>query len=88
MICKKCYVSGMVQGVFFRDTTRKQANLLGINGHAYNLADGRVEVFMCGTHEQLQVMEDWLWEGSSGSSVTDVKCHTINSATPQRFTIG
>ena len=88
MICRKCTVSGRVQGVFYRQTTRKQAQLLGITGHAFNLADGSVEVFMCGTKEQLDTMQDWLWEGSKASSVTEVKCHTINSAIPQTFVTG
>lgn len=88
MICRKCIVSGRVQGVFYRNTAKTQADLLGINGHAFNKEDGTVEVFMCGTEEQLKTMEDWLWEGSHDSKVNTVKCHTINSAIPQKFVIG
>jgi len=87
MICQKCYVSGIVQGVFFRDTVQKQAKSLSINGHVCNMPNGTVEVFMCGSKQQLKTMEDWLWEGSSHSDVTGVKCHSINAAIPQQFVI-
>lgn len=44
-------VSGRVQGVFFRASTRDEALRLGLRGHARNLPDGRVEVMVSGdTH--------------------------------------
>ena len=44
MICKRCVVSGRVQGVYYRGSTARVAASLGVTGHAVNLADGRVEV--------------------------------------------
>ena len=41
-------VTGRVQGVFFRASTREQAQHLGLRGHAKNLADGSVEVLAAG----------------------------------------
>ena len=38
------FVSGLVQGVFFRDSTRQKAQELGITGWVRNLIDGRVEI--------------------------------------------
>ena len=44
MICKKCLVSGRVQGVFYRGSAAQRARELGVRGYARNLPDGRVEV--------------------------------------------
>ena len=53
-------VHGRVQGVFFRDSTRREAQRLGINGHAVNLADGTVEVLAAGPADALAELERWL----------------------------
>ena len=42
--CVRCIVSGKVQGVFFRDSTRDQASRLNIKGHAKNLSNGSVSM--------------------------------------------
>jgi len=44
LIARRCLVSGRVQGVFYRASTRARAESLGVTGHARNLRDGRVEV--------------------------------------------
>ena len=44
MICRRSFVSGRVQGVFYRATCVRKAQSLGVTGFARNLADGRVEV--------------------------------------------
>jgi acylphosphatase len=48
MTCRQFKVSGRVQGVFFRVSTRDVAVPLNITGHAINLPDGSVEVLACG----------------------------------------
>jgi len=72
MICKKCLVSGRVQGVFYRATAARRAQDLGVSGHARNLADGRVEVLACGEDTAVSAFVNWLWIGSSASRVTSV----------------
>lgn len=76
-VCKKCFVSGRVQGVFYRDTTRQQAVKLGLTGYAKNLLDGRVEVLMCGDETSVEKLANWLWTGSDYSSVSGVQCSDI-----------
>jgi len=88
MICKKCIISGRVQGVFYRETTRRQAVATGVQGHAINLPDGRVEVLLCGSALQVEQMSQWLWEGSTFSSVSDVRCSIINGQTADGFITG
>ncbi len=65
-------VSGRVQGVFFRASTRRQAIGLGLGGHAKNLGDGRVEVLASGDADALVVLEQWLWQGPPAANVEQV----------------
>jgi acylphosphatase len=73
VICKKCLVSGRVQGVFYRGATAQRARELGIRGHARNLPDGRVEVLACGDEAAVETFVSWLWTGSSASKVSGVE---------------
>lgn len=77
-ICKRCFVSGRVQGVFYRDTTRQQAEKFQLIGYAKNLTDGRVEVVMCGSETSVEKLCEWLWTGSEYSSVSNVYCQEID----------
>lgn len=72
-ICKRCFVSGRVQGVFYRATAVSKARELGVDGFARNLADGRVEVLVCGEAPAVEHFSRWLWTGSTASRVTDVR---------------
>jgi len=65
-------VHGRVQGVWFRDSTRREAERLEISGHAINLPDGNVEVLACGTPEALAELEAWLHSGPPLAQVTQV----------------
>jgi acylphosphatase len=65
-------VSGRVQGVFYRASTRNEAHRLGIAGSARNLDDGRVEVIASGSDEALAELERWLWQGPSSARVENV----------------
>ncbi len=69
MDCARFLVSGRVQGVFFRASTREQALRLGLTGKAVNLDDGRVEVVACGTPEALDALAVWLRRGPPAARV-------------------
>lgn len=71
--CKRCFVAGRVQGVFYRGTAQRRARELGIRGYARNLPDGRVEVVACGEDAAVQTFVSWLWTGSTASKVTAVE---------------
>lgn len=77
-ICKQCFISGRVQGVFYRDTTRQQAEKLQLTGYAKNLPDGRVEVVACGLEANVEQLCKWLWTGSEYSSISNVDCQKID----------
>jgi acylphosphatase len=65
-------VTGHVQGVFFRDSTKRVADSLGLVGHAINLDDGSVEVMACGDEAAIETLQAWLCEGPPLASVTAV----------------
>lgn len=67
------YVSGDVQGVFFRDATEKKARELGLTGWVSNLPDGRVEALFEGPRERVDEMVEWCEHGSSRATVEDVE---------------
>lgn len=57
------FISGRVQGVFFREKTRKIAEKLGVRGWVKNLLDGRVEAVLEGDKEKLDEMVSWAKKG-------------------------
>lgn len=67
------YVTGKVQGVFFRHHTLLEAKKLGLTGWVKNLFDGRVEALFEGEAELLNKMLGWCQKGTPGSYVTDVE---------------
>jgi len=72
--CKRVHaiVHGRVQGVYFREYTRRKAEELGLNGWVRNLPDRTVETVFEGEEEQVGVMTRWLNTGSPYSEVTAV----------------
>jgi len=66
------FVSGTVQGVFFRATTREEARERGVDGWVRNLDDGRVEAVFEGPPEAVDAMVDFCHEGSDAARVEDV----------------
>lgn len=73
MLCRRCLVSGRVQGVFYRATAQERARELGLLGYARNLADGRVEVLACGDQASVDAFVEWLWTGATAAKVTAVE---------------
>jgi acylphosphatase len=86
MICRRSWVSGKVQGVFYRATCVRKATSMGLRGFARNLADGRVEVLACGDAEAVEAFVAWLWEGSPASRVTAVVTEPADAMEAQRWT--
>ena len=66
-------VEGRVQGVWFRDSTRTQANNLGVNGWVRNRSDGSVEVLAEGSEDGVEKLIDWCHEGPSYARVDRVE---------------
>ncbi|AHG03861.1 acylphosphatase [Halobacterium sp. DL1] len=67
------FVSGTVQGVYYRATTREQAGEHGVDGWVRNLEDGRVEAVFEGPEDAVEAMVDWCHEGSPAAHVEDIE---------------
>ena len=67
------FVSGRVQGVFFRANTRDKANELGVKGWVRNLPDGRVEVVAEGKKPALERLIEFCRKGPEGAKVENIQ---------------
>ena len=65
-------IHGKVQGVFFRDATRKKARDLNVHGWVRNNPDGTVEILCQGNPENIQNLIDWCYKGPSSAEVSRV----------------
>jgi acylphosphatase len=67
------FVSGLVQGVFFRQKAKRQAESLGVMGWVRNLDDGRVEAVFEGGEAGVKAMVDFCRVGPQGAKITNVE---------------
>ena len=66
-------VSGMVQGVMFRESLRRRAAELRVRGHVRNLDDGRVEAVFEGQPHAVEEAVAWIREGPPLARVSDLE---------------
>ena len=85
MPCAKFTVSGRVQGVFFRASTRTEALRLHLTGHARNLPNGDVEVVACGDAAALDELQRWLHIGPSAARVQSVARSDVDEIPGEGF---
>ncbi len=86
LACRRFLVSGKVQGVWFRESTRREAARLGLNGSASNLPDGRVEVIAVGSAKDIDQLSAWLRHGPAMARVDKVVEETIDDPGLSGFT--
>ena len=65
-------IRGSVQGVFYRDSTQREAQRLGLRGWVCNRSDGSVEAVAQGPSERVAALIDWCHEGPSLARVVEV----------------
>jgi acylphosphatase len=87
MAAARFLVSGKVQGVFFRASTREQALRLDLSGSARNLADGRVEVIAAGDAEAIEALERWPRQGPPSAKVIEVVQSSCDATVDAGFVI-
>ena len=76
--CMRFRIRGRVQGVWFRESTRREAECLGLEGHALNLEDGSVEVVAAGGSAELDKLAAWLRHGPPMARVEQVSSEEIS----------
>lgn len=86
-ICMHYFVSGRVQGVWFRASTQEEAKMLGLTGWVRNMPDGRVEVLACGDREKLSQFSHWLRQGPELARVDDVVNEEVPWEEFERFSV-
>ncbi|MGB0651711.1 MAG: acylphosphatase [Thermoplasmatota archaeon] len=74
-------VTGKVQGVYFRESTRAEADRLGVSGWVRNLTDGRVEALLAGPGEAVEALVAWCHHGPPAARVDDL-ARTPSSEAP------
>ena len=74
--------------MFFRESTRRVAEGLGITGHAINLGNGDVEVLACGDESALDQLAEYLKSGPTMASVTSVSAKEVEVVESVRFVTG
>ena len=71
-ICRRYFVSGRVQGVFYRVSAQQRGIDLQMRGWVRNRRDGRVEVFACGSVHQHTALKNWLEIGPPYAKVSNI----------------
>ena len=66
-------VEGKVQGVYFRSYVSEEAKKLNLTGWVRNLEDGRVEIVVEGTRDDVRTIVAWCHKGPTPARVSEVK---------------
>ena len=85
---RRFIIRGRVQGVWFRDSTRREAQALGLSGSAVNLPNGDVEVLAFGEQAALEKLAVWLRKGPPMARVSQVTADQEAWRDVGGFTIG
>ena len=76
-VARRVTVHGHVQGVFFRDSTRRRADAAGVAGWVANRPDGTVVAHLEGAPEDVEVLVDYARRGPRGAEVTRVDVRDV-----------
>jgi acylphosphatase len=88
VVRRRLLISGLVQGVYFRDSVRREAAVSGVLGFARNLADGRVEVALEGEPAAVERVVEWCRKGPPQARVDAVEIFAEPPEGASGFVIG
>ena len=86
-VARRVVVSGRVQGVFFRDSCREQAQVAGVDGWVRNTAEGTVEAWFEGSQDAVERLVEWCRSGPRRADVDGVEVHEEDPTGQQGFGI-
>jgi acylphosphatase len=84
---RRVFISGDVQGVFFRAECQRQASATGVNGWVRNLPDGGLEAVFEGPAEAVERLVAWCRIGPPRARVADVQVHAEEAVGETRFSV-
>ena len=87
LVRRRVIVSGRVQGVWFRESCRREAQAAGVRGWVRNLSDGRVEAELEGDAAAVDRIVGWCRSGPPRAEVIDVQIETLAPAGHRSFTV-
>jgi acylphosphatase len=87
MVARLLKISGLVQGVFFRDTAKAKADALNVTGWVKNCEDGSVEIHAEGSEDALQTFEEWCQKGPPSAEVDAVQVEEAKDEDCRAFEI-
>lgn len=76
MVRAHLFISGQVQGVFYRASCREEAAARQLDGWVRNLPDGRVEALLQGPKEKVEDMIKWCYRGPRGARIENIDVST------------
>ena len=86
-IARRVVVSGRVQGVFFRDSCREEAQAAGVDGWVRNTAEGTVEAWFEGPPSVVERLVEWCRSGPRRADVDGVEAHEEDPTGQEGFRI-
>jgi len=72
IVTRHLIIRGRVQGVWYRESMRLEANRLGITGWVRNRRDGSVEAMLQGETARVDALIAWAWQGPPAAKVTHI----------------
>ncbi|HEY8524519.1 MAG TPA: acylphosphatase [Acidimicrobiales bacterium] len=83
----RAVVSGRVQGVWYRDSCRREAARLGVGGWVRNLPDGRVEIEAEGARDRVEALLAWARQGPPLARVTGLDIEDLPPTGERTFSV-
>lgn len=80
-------ISGKVQGVFYRQSTKELAIVLGIKGEVRNMPDETVNIIATGSSDKIEQLIQWCKQGPPKAKVTNVTIEELPLRTFDKFSI-
>ena len=86
-VARRVRVRGRVQGVFFRDSCRREASSRGVSGWVRNCSDGTVEAWFEGPPDAVEALVDWSRRGPSQAEVAGVEVSDVDPSGASGFDV-
>jgi acylphosphatase len=86
-VARRAVVHGRVQGVWFRETTRRRAEAHGVSGWVRNRDDGAVEAWLEGDPDDVDAMIGFLRLGPPAAQVERVEVEEVAPAGIEGFSV-